>query len=69
MLTSDKLFYIFCTERVLRMLSPITYTESALREVNMSSMNRKNDHSKQNLVQCVYGHLNIVLRQTCEAIF
>ena len=30
----------------------------------MVSMNRRYDDRQQNLVQCIYGHLTIVLRQT-----
>lgn len=48
---------------------PITYTGISLRrDLSVASRHRGNNYSKQKLVQCTNGHLNIVLRQNCEAV-
>ena len=51
----------FCTKE----LSPVTYIESILGiNLLMVSMNRRNNYSEENLFQCSFGHLTLVLRQT-----
>lgn len=49
----------------LWILSIVTNAESVLaRDLLMTSINRMNNYSKQNLLQCSCRQLTIVLRQT-----
>ena len=52
----------------LWILAPITYIESSFEgELLIASMSRRNDYSEENLFQCSYEHLTVVLRLTWKA--
>lgn len=38
------------------------------RDIVMASMNRNNDYNKQNLFECTFEHVSIVLRQTWKNV-
>ncbi len=53
----------FCTEQGLWILSSITYIKKVLRsDLFRACVDRRNEYCKQNMFQCTYSHLSIVLR-------